>query len=358
MWRWLLQDVIVILVFLQIIPCKARHLAEDANASITAFFTFGDSTVDSGNNNFILTTAKSNFPPYGRDFPGHQPTGRFCNGRLGVDFIAADLGVKDKVPPYLDSSLNLEELITGVCFGSAGTGFDPLTAKISAVIPIRQQLEYFKEYQARLDIAVGRKRREFIVRNAVFLVSAGSNDFILNYFGMSSRKKEFSVEEYARFIRQKELEILKELEGLGARRIAVVGLPPMGCLPFVITLNSQRKFTSRGCISYMNTVARDYNAALQQDLAVHHTLSDASVIYVDLYEATTELVKRPWDFGYEVTEKGCCGSGLLEFALMCNPSTLACPDASKYLFWDAVHPTEKTNALIARVLRPSISRLL
>ena len=43
--------------------------------------------MDSGNNDYILTAAKSNFPPYGRDFPGHLPTGRFCNGRLGPDFI-------------------------------------------------------------------------------------------------------------------------------------------------------------------------------------------------------------------------------------------------------------------------------
>lgn len=49
-------------------------------------FIFGDSLSDSGNNNFIPTLAKSNYPPYGIDFP-QGPTGRFSNGKLAVDMI-------------------------------------------------------------------------------------------------------------------------------------------------------------------------------------------------------------------------------------------------------------------------------
>lgn len=48
---------------------------------------FGDSTVDSGNNNYIVTPFKANFPPYGIDFVNHVPTGRFTNGRLVTDFV-------------------------------------------------------------------------------------------------------------------------------------------------------------------------------------------------------------------------------------------------------------------------------
>lgn len=51
-----------------------------------ALMAFGDSLLDTSNNNLLLTVAKSNFPPYGKDFIDHQPTGRFCNGRLLSDF--------------------------------------------------------------------------------------------------------------------------------------------------------------------------------------------------------------------------------------------------------------------------------
>lgn len=45
-----------------------------------AFFIFGDSLVEQGNNNYLATTARADSPPYGIDYPTHQATGRFCNG--------------------------------------------------------------------------------------------------------------------------------------------------------------------------------------------------------------------------------------------------------------------------------------
>lgn len=74
-----------------LIACEAEgqqnKLQRPFNNTISAIFIFGDSTVDSGNNDYIKTAAKSNFPPYGKDFVNHTPTGRFTNGRLVTDFI-------------------------------------------------------------------------------------------------------------------------------------------------------------------------------------------------------------------------------------------------------------------------------
>lgn len=58
----------------------------DGKPLVPAFFIFGDSSFDVGNNNNLPTTIKANFPPYGRDFMNHIPTGRFCNGKLTIDF--------------------------------------------------------------------------------------------------------------------------------------------------------------------------------------------------------------------------------------------------------------------------------
>lgn len=54
-----------------------------------AFFVFGDSLVDNGNNNFLATTARADSPPYGIDFPTGRPTGRFSNGFNIPDFISS-----------------------------------------------------------------------------------------------------------------------------------------------------------------------------------------------------------------------------------------------------------------------------
>lgn len=53
-----------------------------------AFFVFGDSLVDSGNNNFLATTARADSPPYGIDFPTRRATGRFSNGLNIPDIIS------------------------------------------------------------------------------------------------------------------------------------------------------------------------------------------------------------------------------------------------------------------------------
>lgn len=60
---------------------------------VPALFVIGDSTADCGTNNFLLTLARADRLPYGRDFDTHQPTGRFSNGRIPVDYLG-NLGLR------------------------------------------------------------------------------------------------------------------------------------------------------------------------------------------------------------------------------------------------------------------------
>lgn len=59
-----------------------------ASPHVTAMFAFGDSLTDPGNNNFLeYSFAKANFVPYGIDFAGGLPSGRFCNGKTFIDYL-------------------------------------------------------------------------------------------------------------------------------------------------------------------------------------------------------------------------------------------------------------------------------
>lgn len=100
----------------------------ETKAKVPAIIVFGDSSVDSGNNNEVSTILKGNFKPYGRDFFGGEPTGRFSNGRMPTDFISEAFGLKPTIPAYLDPKYNITEFATGVCFASAGTGYDNYTS--------------------------------------------------------------------------------------------------------------------------------------------------------------------------------------------------------------------------------------
>ncbi|KAK7306593.1 hypothetical protein VNO77_44542 [Canavalia gladiata] len=347
------SDTRLFLSLMQIfILCSLFFMAKAVglNKKVSGFYVFGDSTVDPGNNNYIKTPFRSNFPPYGRDFSNHIPTGRFTNGKLATDYLASYVGLKKELlPPYLEPNVsnNIEELITGVSFASAGSGFDPLTPTITNVIPIAKQLEYFRECKKRMEDAMGKQRTENHVKKAAFFISAGTNDFVLNYFTLPLRRKNFTLLAYQHFLIQHVKQFIQGLLTEGARKIAITGVPPMGCLPIMITLNSPNAFLQRDCIDKYSSIARDFNLLLQHELhtmqlqLINMSISDAKIFYVNIYEPIANMIQDRKRFGFDEVDSGCCGSGYIEASVLCNKFSNVCTDPSKYVFWDSIHPTEK-----------------
>eukprot|EP01018_Ginkgo_biloba_P004752 Gb_24158 [translate_table: standard] len=318
------------------------------NHKFSVLIAFGDSTVDSGNNDYLLSAFKSNFPPYGRDFIDHKPTGRFCNGKLATDFVAAGLGIKETIPPYLDPHLTIEDLITGVSFASAGSGYDNFTAQIGFVIPLWKQMDYFNQYRMRLTKAIGEKKMCNLIRETLFVSSMGTNDFIENYFRLPIRKNQFSISEYEDFLIQISRGSIEDLYRLGARKIAVLGLPPAGCLPRQKTEHFSK---ANECVDGLNQVVIDFNAKLKAAIFSLKThLPELKIAYVDIYDVVLDAVNNPSKYGFEVSSRGCCGTGLTELGPTCNAKTpFTCTDASKFVFWDSVHATERTYELVANL---------
>ncbi|KAL4285258.1 hypothetical protein GQ457_16G012200 [Hibiscus cannabinus] len=169
-------------------------------SNFTSILIFGDSTVDTGNNNFIDTVFKANHLPYGQDFPGHIPTGRFSNGKLIPDFVASVLGIKQTVPPSLDPNLSNDDLRTGVSFASAGSGYDEITTVVTGAIPVPKQLEHFKSYRANLSRIFGSNEAQNIIEKSLVIISAGTNDFGFNYYLLPTRKQQYNVGGFQDFL--------------------------------------------------------------------------------------------------------------------------------------------------------------
>jgi len=79
-----LNNIIVSFVALLL---SVSHVTMMADAAPPAHFVFGDSLLDSGNNNYLASIARADRNPYGVDYPSRQPTGRFSNGLNLADFI-------------------------------------------------------------------------------------------------------------------------------------------------------------------------------------------------------------------------------------------------------------------------------
>ncbi|KAF8645566.1 hypothetical protein HU200_066145 [Digitaria exilis] len=223
-------------------------VAPTVRARVTALIVFGDSTVDAGNNTPIPTVVRSNFPPYGRDFPG--ATGRFSNGRVATDFYSEALGLgRDFVPAYLDPDYGIQDFAIGVCFASAGSGLDVATSRVFGHRGAIYTLKYYKVLLAdgcttRQKMrgwlpTSGAAEAHAVVAGAVYAVSIGTNDFIENYYALTTtRFLEFTVPE-----------------------IGFTGLAAMGCLPWE-RARARALGTSGGCDERYNAAARAFNAAL------------------------------------------------------------------------------------------------
>ncbi|KAI3963744.1 hypothetical protein MKW92_008101 [Papaver armeniacum] len=338
-----------ILIFFSLILFSGKNCyASKTLPAYPAILIFGDSTVDTGNNNFIRTVLKSDHFPYGQEFPNGTATGRFSNGLLVPDLLASSFGIKQFVPPYLDPSLSVDELRTGVSFASAGSGLDDLTTLTSGAIPVSVQLGYFKSYKEVLVNAVGEEEAHKIISGAFVLIAAGANDIIFNFYDTPARRFLFNITGYHDFLLEKQESLVKELYDLGCRIFAVSGMAPLGCIPFQITVKHSK---GRKCLDNENAETQTYNLKLKKlSLTLPASLPGSSITYLDNYNPVMDMIQNPQNYGFVETNKGCCGTGLRETGHLCNVHTPVCSNPSEYLFWDAIHPTEAAYRSAAKTI--------
>ncbi|XAR68137.1 Triacylglycerol lipase [Bertholletia excelsa] len=316
------------------------------HAKVSAIIVFGDSSVDAGNNNYIPTIARSNFQPYGRDFNGGLPTGRFSNGRVPTDFISEAFGLRPTVPAYLDPAYNISDFATGVTFASAGSGYDNATSDVLSVIPLWKELEHFKEYQQKLRAYLGDEKANETLKEALYMTSLGTNDFLENYYTLPGRRSEYDIDAYQVFLINIAKNFFQNLYNLGARKVSLGGLPPMGCLPLERATNFME---GNECVDSYNMLATAFNEKLGRLVGeLNKELPGIKVVFSNPYPILKQIVRKPSKYGFDNAAVGCCSTGMFEMGYACNRnSPLTCMDADKYVFWDAFHPTEKTNGIIA-----------
>lgn len=88
---------------------------------------------------------------------------------------------------------------------------------------------------------------------------------------------------------------MKDLYGLGARRIGVFGIPPIGCVPSQRTLGGGPQ---RNCVEKYNAAARLFNKKLSLNLnSINHNLPNARMVYIDAYSLPLDLIRNPPKYG-------------------------------------------------------------
>ncbi|KAK4278670.1 hypothetical protein QN277_016487 [Acacia crassicarpa] len=325
------------------VMAMATSKAEGARA----FFVFGDSLVDNGNNNYLATTARADAPPYGIDYPTRRPTGRFSNGYNIPDFISQELGSESTLP-YLSPELTGRRLLIGANFASAGIGIlNDTGIQFVNIIRIYRQLEYFEEYQRRVSALIGAARTKQLVNRALVLITLGGNDFVNNYYLVpySVRSRQFALPDYVRYLISEYKKILLRLHDIGARAVLVTGTGPLGCVPAEL---AQRGRNGQ-CSVELQRAASLFNPQLVQMLGqLNRELGSQVFTGVNTQQMHLDFVNNPQAFGFVTSKVACCGQGPYNGIGLCTIASNLCPNRDEYAFWDAFHPSEKANKLIVQ----------
>uniref|UniRef100_A0A803Q6A4 GDSL esterase/lipase n=1 Tax=Cannabis sativa TaxID=3483 RepID=A0A803Q6A4_CANSA len=224
-----------------------------ALAATPVTFVFGDSLTEVGNNNFLqYSLAKSNYPWYGVDYPGGQPT--------------------------------------------------------------------------------------------------GSNDYVNNYLQpFLADGQQYTHDEFVQLLTSTLDKQLRRLYELDARKIVLHGLGPLGCIP------SQRVKSKKGqCLKRVNEWVLEFNSKVKSLItSLNSRLPKAAFMFADTYPDVLDLISNPTAYGFKISNTSCCNVDT-SIGGLCLPNSKLCRNRKDYVFWDAFHPSDAANQVLAQKLFSSM----
>jgi len=246
----------------------------NANAdSYSAVIAYGDSLSDNGN-----LFAAIGYPPSPPYFDG-----RFSNGPVAVEQLAATLGV-----PLVDFA-----------YGGATSGIGNFIDGGNQTTPGSLHLPGMQVELAGSTLPPG------LAPTSLFLVWGGANDFLA---GGSPTVAANNI-----------VAIVDALQAEGATHILVPGLPNLGLTPEFLA-------DPAAATAYTNA----FNAALLAALP-------PGASYFDTFAFLNGIEANPGAYGITNLTTPCFDQAAMT----------VCSDPSHYLFWDDIHPTTSTDAFLA-----------
>ncbi|XP_051130175.1 GDSL esterase/lipase At5g03610-like [Andrographis paniculata] len=322
--------------------------ASSSASSPKQLFVFGDSYADTGN--LRKSLAKSWKDPYGTTFPG-KPSGRFSDGRVLSDYIAHSLGFRSPFPYTWMQLAGSDKLRAGMNFAYGGSGVFDTYANLPNMTT---QIDFFENL---IETSVYTKHD---IHSSLVLVCLSGNDY------GAYISKGGNIEDIVKFIPSVIVQLvanLRHISRLGASKVVVTTLPPLGCLPNITRPSSYKK-----CNATDNMIADYHNLLLQQAVAgLNNMLKSTSYFVMDFYRSFTAVLDSRQDslgdLKFQSLLKPCCIGVSSEYSCGSvddNGKKLytVCSDPRSAFFWDDVHPTEAGWRAVYALFRSSLQEFL
>lgn len=277
--------------------------ASAQNRTFTNQYSFGDSLSDSGNL-FAATSALGAGTPGAPYFQG-----RVSNGRVFTELLGTNMALVATSPASVKSSLNFA--FAGATAGGAGT----LPPSMGVQIGL---------YQAR---AITPSKTD------LFTVFFGANDLISVLSAPTTALNPANLDVAGAATAATVAGGVQSLVGLGAKNIVVAGLPNLGGTARSVALGSTAQ-------AFGLRASSAFNAELQSRLgaiAASAPAADVNLVYIDVQGLLDRVILDFRALGF---------SNATSFAIA-PASAGGGGDPNGYVFFDDIHPSAKTHALLA-----------
>nr|XP_023913240.1 GDSL esterase/lipase At1g54790-like isoform X1 [Quercus suber]POF09544.1 isoform 2 of gdsl esterase/lipase [Quercus suber] len=351
---------ICIFHILTIISIFLPH-SKSIHFNLPAVFNFGDSNSDTGE--LIASGLESLVPPNGQSY-FQMPSGRYCDGRLIIDFLLDEMDLPF-LNAYLDS-IGLPNFRKGCNFAAAGSTIRPATPTSVSPFSFGVQVAQFLRFKARVLelLPIGKKLVKYLpeedyFEKGLYMFDIGQNDLAGAFYSKSLDQILASI---PAILVEFETGIQK-LYDQGARNFWIHNTGPLGCLPQNVAKfgSDPSQLDELGCVSQHNQASKLFNLQLHALCRkLQGQFSDADVTYVDIFTIKYNLIANYSRYGFEQPIMACCGYGgpplNYDSRVSCGQTKIlngtsvtakGCPDSTEYVSWDGIHYTEAANQYVS-----------
>jgi len=281
--------------FLLIVSSSAK-----ASLIFSNVYIFGDSLSDTGNTR--ATVPLGSFGPVAA-LAGYGPNGRFSNGILWHEYLSSELGLA-----------STRSTAGGNNFAYGGARIDNSSGPSTGV------LNQYNQY-------IGRVGSSGLDASALYIAWAGGND-MRDLVGASNPLMTVtSAVANLQFI-------LADMIARGAKTLLVPNLPDLGSIP---------EFASTSLSSSGNNVSLLWNNSLEKMLIDLAKDTSAQIYMLDVFNVFNNILANPISEGFTNTTDECRSVTGGLFA-----TERSCANASRYVFWDEIHPTTAAHRVLGR----------
>lgn len=381
-----------VLILLCLLHCCSLSAAQTnsslPNCTFPAVYAFGDSLTDVGN--AIATYPEkfqhSELDPYGVEFPQH-PADRYSDGKLFIDFLA--FGVRRR-PIYAFMRSTGGDFTYGTNFAVSGSSARNVTywnrdAGFYTPFSLDIQGQWKKRYQERLwfyeNLNPGIVSQSLPFLNntgkSLYLIYAGFQDYFMSLYDNTLTPQqallivpdvvkaiEYLVDELVKVQGFNPPPLNQRVEFPTAQNILIANLPPLGCIPAMLTQfqSPNASYDTYGCLDEINAISAAHNQYLMESvIALRAKYPTVKIYHGDMHGVFTDILTNP--LAYNVTQplKACCGvGGSYNFNkdVWCsytgkvgnefvNLTTAPCANRQAHLSWDGIHTSNTFNKAAA-----------